>query len=392
MDEKQINSNGNWEHNLWLFLKIFIGFVVTSAIFVGFVTLFFEFNTNKKIEPRNSEGWSLVFNSDKSSKQTSLITQEKYVASSHEWNFVRWWAMSLAWNELIENIVKEPLRLEISGNWLKIAEILNAKYFTKKDLDDASYYVKSGFGPSVIEEINRDSKAKFPEKSFDDLSSNGIKPSDIISYAYFYKKLAYKKAFEKSEMIFNDSEKVKSFVPDENYDIIENIRYWNDEKFIVAIKLKEDEDEIFLAKWFDIDNWTQVVDVLKNELATSKRKPLNSDNNFDDFFEAPMINIDLEKNYLELIDAPILNTINGKTDYKIWKMFEKIKFEMDEVGVKVENEAGIMMTDEIMMEEKKIERKFFLNQPYWIIMKKKNSENPYFIVGVKNTKIMKKVD
>ena len=67
-------------------------------------------------------------------------------------------------------------------------------------------------------------------------------------------------------------------------------------------------------------------------------------------------------------------------------MFENIKFDMDEKGARVENQAVIILE----MSMKKI-RNFILNNPYWIIMKRAESENPYFILGVNNTELMEKL-
>jgi hypothetical protein len=34
-------------------------------------------------------------------------------------------------------------------------------------------------------------------------------------------------------------------------------------------------------------------------------------------------------------------------------------------------------------------KKFILNKPYWIVMKRIDSQNPYFVLGVNNTELMK---
>jgi hypothetical protein len=66
-----------------------------------------------------------------------------------------------------------------------------------------------------------------------------------------------------------------------------------------------------------------------------------------------------------------------------------IKFDLDNKGARVENFAmasiiGAMPGD---YEKPKI-REFILDELLWLIMKRKDSENPYFILGVNNTNIM----
>jgi 16S rRNA U516 pseudouridylate synthase RsuA-like enzyme len=79
----------------------------------------------------------------------------------------------------------------------------------------------------------------------------------------------------------------------------------------------------------------------------------------------------------------------GFEDYFISQMFENIKFDMDEKGARVENEAVIVMEKAAFeIAEEKV-KKFILNKPYWIVMKRIDSQNPYFVLGVNNTELMK---
>jgi hypothetical protein len=68
-------------------------------------------------------------------------------------------------------------------------------------------------------------------------------------------------------------------------------------------------------------------------------------------------------------------------------MFENIKFDIDEKGAKVENEGVIWLDLERMPTPSK---NYILDKPYWVVMMRKNSQNPYFILGVKNTELMTK--
>jgi CRP-like cAMP-binding protein len=81
---------------------------------------------------------------------------------------------------------------------LEMVEKLNEALFSKNDLDEASYYVKSGYGQSTVEAINSESKKKFPSKSFGDLKMD-LGLTDIISYAYFLKEVEYETIFEKGD-------------------------------------------------------------------------------------------------------------------------------------------------------------------------------------------------
>src|SRR5208337_3734647 len=108
-----------------------------------------------------------------------------YLGSEYKGNFVWGGAMNLAWYELNENILHEKLKLNTNDKAaLEMADKLNNSPFTKNDLNEQSYYVKSGFGQETVDLINKESRGKFPRKSFRDLELN-LLPMDIISYAYF---------------------------------------------------------------------------------------------------------------------------------------------------------------------------------------------------------------
>ena len=305
-----------------------------------------------------------------------------YLGSDFKGNYVWGGAMNLAWNELNENILHEKLQLNTDDSVaLKMVEKLNDAPFSKNDLVEESYYVKSGYGQKTVDEINRESKKKFPSKSFDDLDMN-LDLTDIISYAYFLKEVEYEIMFEKDDVLFN-GQKVRGFTAknEAQRKNVKIIKYENDDKFIVKLQLKDKSDELILAKGYDIKNPQKVV----QEINENNKEYLSSIEE-SDHFKAPKLHLDHHRDYVELIEKYLSN--EDFSDYFIAQMFENIKFDMDEKGARVENEAVIIMTQSIMMEQER-PKNFFLNKPYWVVMKKADSENPYFILGVNNVELMK---
>jgi len=116
---------------------------------------------------------------------------DDYLGSECKGNYVWGGAMNLAWHELNDNILHEKLKLNTDDEQaLEMVDKLNRLAFTKKDLDEESYYVKSGLGSKTVDIINKGSRQKFPGKSFKDLEDK-LRPTDIISYAYFLKEVKY---------------------------------------------------------------------------------------------------------------------------------------------------------------------------------------------------------
>jgi hypothetical protein len=313
--------------------------------------------------------------------KTKII--ENYVGSEYNENYIWGGAMNLAWSELNENILKEKLKLKTQNE--KIIEIINAfnnPVFSKNDLDKESYYVKSGFGQETVNLINTESKKKFPEKSFKDLDLE-LKDLDIISYAYFFKEIEYEVEFDKKEVLFENN-KVKGFYA-KNSNQKENVQiinYSNKDNFIISLKLKDENDEIYLAKGFEKEDLKNVLKIINSN---TKKENLQD----QDSFEIPEIHLKYHKEYNELINLFLENI--GFEKYIIGQMFENINFDMDNVGVRVENEAVIVL-ERIGFNPENKPKSLILNKPFWIVMKRYNSKNPYFLLYVKNTEFMNLIE
>ncbi len=302
-----------------------------------------------------------------------------YLGSYYKGNYVWGGAMNLAWNELNEAILREKLKLSTDDKTaLEMVSKLNNSPFSKIDLDEESYYIKSGYGQSTVDEINRESKKKFPSKPFKDLQIE-LSSNDIISYAFFSKEVEYETSFENNSTMFN-GKKVKGFIAntEEQRKNVRIIKYENDDKFIIKLQLKDVNDELILAKGYDMADPQGIV----NEIAENNKPYLLAIGETDRFL-APKVKLDYHRDYDELIGKKISN--NGFTNYHITQMFENIKFEMDEKGARVANEAVMIMGKGMNLEEQK---NFILDKPYWIVMKRASSRNPYFILGLNNSELM----
>lgn len=303
----------------------------------------------------------------------------RYTGSLYEGNYIWTGAMNLCWTALSETIIHEPIAVRTEeADALDIAERFNHPVCTTADLDEPSYYIKAGFGPKTLEAINRESRKKFPGKSFGDLDMT-LGEDDIISYAYFYKKVAYEIPFTRTAIFF-DSAWVKGFeAVKEEKRTVDVLQYENDDRFIIRLRLKSSGDELLLAKGYDTHDPDEVVKALDG-LSDRTASKLEA----DDHFMMPLLQLDCRRDYPELIGKPLANA--GFTDYVIGVMFENIHFELDETGAKAESQAVISI--ERSAPPRKTGRYFYLNKPFWVIMKRKDSQHPYFLLGVNNTHIM----
>ena len=100
----------------------------------------------------------------------------------------------------------------------------------------------------------------------------------------------------------------------------------------------------------------------------------------------PKLHLDHRRDYTELAGKFLAN--KGFEGYFMAKMYEKIKFDMDHKGARVENEAAITVGMGRASQPKV--KRFILDKPFWVVMKRKNIQHPYFILGVKNIELMEK--
>lgn len=160
---------------------------------------------------------------------------------------------------------------------------------------------------------------------------------------------------------------------------IELMEYKDDNDFMVRLKLKQPNEQLYLIMGSQ-DKLPQ--DICQLIMANKKPSELSS----SDKFMMPVVELDIERNYTELVGAAVKT---GKlSGYYIAVMLEKIKFKIDEVGAKVENEA-VMVLKRCAMPAKDKHKNLIFNKPFWVVMKQKDG-HPYFICQINNTSFMHK--
>jgi len=309
-----------------------------------------------------------------------------YLGSRLKGNYIWGGAMNLAWHEMTENVLHSKLELNTGDiAALEMADKFNRSLFSKNDLDEKSYYVKSGFGQETLDIINQESRLKFPGKSFGGINAK-LKPKDFISYAYFMKQVEYLNQFEEKRVNFG-KQIVQGFYSRNGSQRknVEVLEYSDDDQFIIGLRLKDEGDELLLAKGFDMGNPEAVV----SRIAKYGRGGFPTMGG-SDRFEMPELHVQHRRDYNALINKPFSN--RGFEGYVIAMMFENIKFDMDQKGARVENEAVIAGGHGARRPAPVKVRRFILDKPFWVVMKRKESQYPYFLLGVENTGLMQKVD
>ncbi|MBN1983819.1 MAG: hypothetical protein JW795_19950 [Chitinivibrionales bacterium] len=302
-----------------------------------------------------------------------------------EGNYLWSCAMNLAWHELKDSIIKKPIKVKSrDAAVLKIVSQFNNASFTKNDLDPASYYIKSGFGQQTVELINAQTAEKFPGKTFSSLKLQ-LQPTDIIAYAYFLKSVRYNTQFDRGEVQFLKS-KVSGFraASQSQTQTVSVLHYWNNDKFIMSLLLQDTSDQLIIAKGFPMQQPTMVLSQL-SKLTKNNPSPIKD----NEEFAMPTLKLAHTRSYAQLKGLAIAN--KGFEQHRIEEMYENIAVTIDHTGATVENEAVIALPAAIAEPPAAPVRSFLLDKPFWVIMTRSSSTEPYFLLGVTTTSFMETI-
>lgn len=292
----------------------------------------------------------------------------------------------LVWNELTDKIVKAPVKfLDFDS---QMANNLNQKQFKKSNLNEKSYYVKSGIvSPALKAEIEKNIKSKFHETSdilkMFDFTYN---PEKIFVYAMLKKDFRFTNAFDKlaTGNFGNSQEKVKYFGINDNsnqklYKNVSVLFYNDDNDFAVKLYTKG-KDEVLLYRTNDDKTFDKYYAELNDKTAK-----YNGDKNFvkNDTLTIPDIKLYQETSFNELEGHQIVGT-----NMQIDKTIETVDFRMNNKGVKLKSEAAIMLR--CMSLAPREGRAFTFNNNFVLFLIEKNQNTPYYAMKVSDVAAINK--
>ena len=322
---------------------------------------------------------------------------DQYNGSLYKKNYVYGAGMNLAWNELKEKIFHEDLQFAgADGKIVALAQSFNHPGVSRQDVDEGGYYVKAGLGQETVETINRELALQFPHSSFQALQLK-LAPRDFIAYAALFQDVRYVVPFTGTDIFFSEMDahqgtfegttpiQVRAFRAEtqEQKANIDILSYADDQHFVLRLKLQQSDEEIILAKGFQEMGASQVVKMLQADFP-KKGTQLQE----EDYFHMPILRLDHSYSYDDFVGKNFSN--KGFEDYMIASMSERILFSMDEKGAKIENQA-LMGAPSAIQETGPKPKYLFLDRPFWVMMKRRSSLKPYFILGVNTTDVMMKV-
>lgn len=223
----------------------------------------------------------------------------------------------------------------------------------------------------------------------------------IKAEAFFNKTLPFPAKMETADapMVFN-GQPVKAFGmygANKNITAYSQVLFYdNDDRFLLKLSPTDDKHEIWLMKAMDTDSTlANVVNRAKAWKAAGEKEKDNADLswkyqfNSADVFSIPEIKFNIENNYTKLEGQSFY--VNGKNKI-IQTAYQRTGFILNETGAVAESEAVMVVVDSAVAipTAQPAPKKLVLDKPFYIILKRTDRENPYFVMRVANAELLRK--
>ncbi len=283
----------------------------------------------------------------------------------------------IVWNDFMDKIAH--IAIKFPDGTPQVVNELNQQEFTVEDLSENCYYryfgkIKKNTKKTIAKAIKR----KFNETS-DLLDQLNLTPdkNKFIVYAMLKKDFEFLKPFDKlGKSNFRDQE-AEFFGIDKNSsrELAQAVRilfYNSPSDFAVALDTN-DKDEVYLYK---TEN-TKTFNYIYADMLT-KEAQYNGDKSFkkNDELKVPNLKFYEEKSFDEVTGKRIKGT-----NLVIDQAMETIRFEMNNKGVELKSEAGMIATMTALVPEPD-PRNFYFDDTFVLFIKEKTKSKPYFALRV----------
>jgi len=362
--------------------------LIVAAVCVGAVLLFHRGTRAYQPPPIAFDGPS------EDLKQTVIVpTLDTPIPENKN---VIWCAsFQIAWNEMRDEIVKEPIRIQ---NAEEIAQRLNNAKTTKDDLVPGSYYAKVGaVADGIIEQIQQEMANRFPDVPTPEIEASA---EAFVAYAYLAANVKFTiPFFENTEEFLFGKTPVSSFgIREKDTDAYNTLR---SQVQILYRSADDDDYQSWYEREFVID---PCKDSSPNQLILARVKPkqtlaetladmeakIAGWNGTHDEHEFESVDVLLVPNVfyrinhhftgLEGTDKIILNEGCPIPGYWVRETSQMTDFKLDRSGAELKTEAVIVCENGA--------RYFVFNRPFLIIMKKRGADRPFFVMWVDNAELL----
>ena len=292
-------------------------------------------------------------------------------------------SFKLAWEDLKENYFTGKIEFNNSDNMLN--SDIDKDEFSTNDLNQSNYYILAQKSSNKLKEkIINDVKNKFNINVENNLENiNFSSENSYFIYSMLYKKLDFINHFDRLEDDYfkKSNEKIKYFGiivgSEEKLNDNVEIMFYNENDF--AIKLKTiQEDEIVL--YYKDEGDKSLKDVYNDVLLKANEYTENKVLEYGDIVKIPYIDINTVINYNELCQK----SINSSNEY-ISNALQSVIFSLNNNGVNIYSDSSIKLNSFVDITDYK---RFIFDNDFYIFIKEKNSDYPYFSLKVNDLDLM----
>lgn len=329
-------------------------------------------------------------------------------------------SFQLSWNELRDNVVHEPVVLT---DGQELANLLNNAMQTRDDIEPTSCFIATGLiGKGVDKYIKTEMSRKFPGEPVPNF--NDLLPLDLVMYAFLTAEVKFKHPFEnyRSGLIFTDSRGHKSEVA--AFGVWDDSPRYNKLRSQVTVlyqspspesKFSSLDPNAILAKRhlpflsnitefaLDLCRFTQPYQVILARIDPQPTLALTVADlqaKISDFFRrqdyedlrefnkgdklyVPEMFWRVEHRFADLEGKTIFNP--GFGPYPIKRAEQMIHFRLDRCGAVLKSRATL-----VVALGRSIGRRFSFDRPFLIYMKKRDCEQPFFVMWVDSAELLTK--
>ncbi len=290
-------------------------------------------------------------------------------------------AFQAAWNEIVDNVIKEELPLVADA---PSSNKLHDRLVTKKDLPAGQFMMLAGTKKEGIEsKFNDEYKKRFSKDPW--VKSVLADPLDILAYAAFSKEITFSEKFERyRDPVIFKGKAVQAFgikqVKNQKR-MIEQVKvydYLDTDNFVIGLKTSEGE-ELLLAKIPFQESLQKVIESVYDRIKSDKPFTLQK----EDSLLVPVMEFNVHHHYTQL-EAPF--SPSERTGY-YW-----LKTAAADVSFKLNQDAAFLASDSAISAQKSQgggPKTFVFDKPFLMFLKLKEAKYPYLALWVDSTEIMK---
>lgn len=290
----------------------------------------------------------------------------------------------LAWDELCQ-FNQGAL---VFQNEHPLAALLNQQDFAREDLPEDSYLVMASLVEAdTLSQLRQACRSLFGTQADDIQLLDGSVPTGAwMVYACLFRELPFAFPFDRidNELAFQGNIVkafgIKQYLSRNRREtrMAEQVQIYptpDPEDFLVEILTRQQNDRLILAKVHPQDTLLATVKMVLELLESSKPEPLQ----VGDRLLIPLLDFDLHREYGELYGNLIKSADPRLDGTSIEMARQRIRFRLDEGGALLKSEALIAAA---------AGRQLHFNEPFLILLQKRNARLPYLAIWVGNTNLM----